>query len=88
MKGYFEERGKAFKLEFDVASGTFVSTPEKHSFAPEDAPRPLLQKLNAMRQQRQKTKTEQTLLVTLAGLGPEARDDVGMSGVYTALQQP
>jgi hypothetical protein len=35
MKGYFEQRGQAFKLVFDDASGEFVAQPVQHEFVPQ-----------------------------------------------------
>jgi hypothetical protein len=34
MKGYFEQRGRAFKLVFDDASCDFIAQPVAHEFAP------------------------------------------------------
>jgi hypothetical protein len=34
MKEYFDQRGQAFKLVFDDASGEFVTQPLAHDFAP------------------------------------------------------
>jgi hypothetical protein len=44
MKGYLEERGKAFKLDFDVELKQFVSKPVAHAFQPKPAPDTVEQK--------------------------------------------
>lgn len=35
MKGYSEERGKVFKLDYDAESKQFVSKPVAHGFQPD-----------------------------------------------------
>ena len=87
MKGYFEERGKAFKLEFDAAAGTFVAMPVAHGFAPVAEQTGLARKLADISSTRRQHLMKRDLQTTLATLGPEARDDLGMVNVYATLQQ-
>jgi FixJ family two-component response regulator len=86
MKGYSEERGQAFKLEYDAASGQFVSKPIDHSFPQKSFSNAVVETLSNLRKRREDAKAKRKLLKTLEGLSPETRDDVGMTDVFAALR--
>jgi hypothetical protein len=79
MKGYTEERGRAFKLGFDVESGQFFSKPIAHDFAPEPKQSLIAQKTADWRKRRETAKAKALLKEQLSAMGPELRDDIGMS---------
>ncbi len=84
MKGYSETRGQASKLEFDTASGQFISKQIPHAFPPMTAPNFIIKKLKEQRKVNKQRKAEVQLKLLLAALGPTTRDDVGMAEVYEA----
>jgi hypothetical protein len=86
MKGYAEERGLAFKLAFDAVSGQFVSQPIAHDFQPKAEPSLLVKKLADLRKTYRTKKVRDQVSKQLAAMGPELRDDIGMTDVFATSQ--
>lgn len=84
MKGYFEQRGLAIKLEFDAASGQFIAKPIEHGFIATATPHVIVQKIVELKMRRKIKKSKEWLVHILKRMGPEIRDDVGMTEVYAA----
>jgi hypothetical protein len=87
MKGYSEHRGHCSKLDFDQATGQFVSKPIASDFAHQDDPILIVKKLTELRQNLQRKKVKQQALKTLSTVGPATRDDVGLTEFYAAASQ-
>lgn len=87
MKGYSEHRGYCAKLDFDHATGQFVSKPIASNFAHQDEPILIVKKLTELRQNLQRKKTKQQSLKTLSTVGADTRDDVGLAEFYAAASQ-
>jgi hypothetical protein len=87
MKGYSEHRGHSSKLDFDQATGQFITKPIEASFAPKAVPNAIVQKLVKLREQRLRKKTKQKAVKFLATIGPDLRDDVGMTEFYACASQ-
>ena len=85
MKGYSELRGQTLKMEFDVASGQFVSKPIAHAFAPVAKSNFVVQKLKALQIVRQQKQAEFQLKQLLSSMDQATRDDVGMAEVFAAI---
>lgn len=86
MKGYSEQYGQTFKMDFDAASGQFVSIPITHTFAPKAEPHFIIQKLKEHLKVRKQRKAEHKLKQLLATLGPATRDDVGMTEIFAIVR--
>ncbi len=87
MKGYIEERGRVFKLDYDAATKQFVSKPVDHDFLPKANVNPVVEKLAVLVKRRRVKKVQQQVAWQLAAMGPELRDDVGMAEVYANMQK-
>ena len=86
MKGYTEERGRVFKLDYDAATKQFVSKPVDHDFLPKPNVNPVVEKLAVLVKRRGVKKVQEHVARQLAAMGPELRDDVGMADVYSSMQ--
>ena len=87
MKGYSEERGLSFKLDFDAESKQFVSKPVAHAFVSHAERVMVLQKLAEPGKRRKAKKIGRKLRRLLAGVNPVIHDDIGMSDVFAASHQ-
>jgi hypothetical protein len=76
MKGFIEVRGQAFKLEFDSASGQFVSKPIAHAFTSMPAPRSNGDEVAALRKPKSRKKAKRNLAGVLPKSTPEVGDDI------------
>jgi lauroyl/myristoyl acyltransferase len=85
MKGYGEEHGWTFKLEFDAETKQFGSKSVAHAFVPKTASNAVVQKLAELRKRGQRKRAQRNLAKTLANMTPEARDDLGMTEVFAAF---
>lgn len=86
MKGYAEERGHAFKLAFDAVSKQFVANPIAHDFQPKAEANVIVQKLADVRKNIRLRKARGHVARQLNDMGPELREDVGMTEHYAASQ--
>jgi hypothetical protein len=82
MKGYSELCGQNLKLDFDTASGQFVSKPITHTFAPNSELHFNSQKLEAHFKSRQQWKAKHQLKQLLTNMSPTTRDGVGMTEFF------
>jgi hypothetical protein len=87
MKGYSEDRGLSFKLDYDADTKEFVSKPVEHAFAPQVGANVVVQKLAELRKRRQAGKTKRQSLELLAGKNTEARENIGMTEISAAAQR-
>jgi hypothetical protein len=87
MKGYSEDRGRLFKLDYDAASKEFVSRPVAHAFEPQLESN-AVQELTELRKRRQPKKAKRQLSELLPGESPDVGEDMGMTEVYAAASQP
>jgi hypothetical protein len=88
MKGYTKERGQAFKLGFDAESKQFVTKPIAHDFLSQVESHGVLVKLSEWRNGRAVKKRRKILAKQLVAMGPELRDDVGMTDVFASTSHP
>jgi hypothetical protein len=87
MKGYSEHRGHSSKLEFDHATGQFISKPIESAFAPRAQPKLLVQKLAELHLRQKRKKSKRKAVKFLGTIGPDLRDDVGMIEFYATLSE-
>jgi hypothetical protein len=87
MKGYSETRGQSSKLNFDSATGHFVSTPIAHDFETKPPLNIIVQKLGELRQLHQRKKAKQQATKILSELSPHLRDDLGMTEFFARTSQ-
>ena len=86
MKGYSEQRGRAFKLDYDVASGQFVSEPVAHPFQ-QAANRPALNK-QAPPHRRRAAKGVEAKAGATTRVHPNMHEDVDLTDVVSASFSP
>jgi hypothetical protein len=87
MKGYSETRGHSSRLDFDSATGQFVSTPIAHDFVAKTEPNIVVKKLAELRQHHQRKNAKQRMTKILSTMSPHMRDDVGLTEFYAAASQ-
>jgi hypothetical protein len=87
MKGYTEERGLSFKLDYDAESKRFVTMPVAHAFAPQAESNSFSQKLAELQERRRIKKARRELTVILTGMSPHIRDDIGVTAEFVAALQ-
>lgn len=87
MKNYSETRGQASKIDFDSATGQFISKPILHEFAARSAQNIIVQKLGELRTGARRKKAKKELTKVLANMTPHARDDLGMAEVFATASQ-
>ncbi len=88
MKGFTEDRGLAFKLDYDADTKQFVSKLIEHGFQPKAEAHPAIAKVAELRKRYRVKKTRENVAKQMAAMGPELRDDVGMTEVHAASPQP
>jgi hypothetical protein len=88
MKGYSEERGLSFKLDYDAESKQFISKPVAHAFAPQAESNVSVQKPAELRKRRQARTTKRHVSELLAAKGTDAPEDVRMTKAHAAPSQP
>jgi hypothetical protein len=88
MKGYTEDRGLSFKLDYDADTKQFVSKPIEHDFAPRAEPNGIMRKLKDWQARREATAASRRLQEQLSEFTPEMLDDIGMAGILVNGQNP
>jgi hypothetical protein len=88
MKGYTEVRGQVFKLVFDATSKQFVSQPTAHDFQPRTAASVVAQQQSDIHKRHRSKKSRSQVTKLLADMGPQLRDDIGMTEVFAASFYP
>lgn len=87
MKGYSEHRGHCSKLDFDQATGQFISKPIAAGFAHQQESNTIIQKIALLSERQQQRRTKKRAIKELATIGPAMREDVGLTEFYAVASQ-
>ena len=87
MKNYSETRGQASKLDFDSATGQFISKSIAHEFLAKPVQKIVMQKLGELRTSARRKKAKKELSKVLTNMTPHARDDLGVAEVFATASQ-